>query len=149
MKLFSLVIAAMLLRGAADLQQDTAHGTDRAAIVQAALDYAEGYYGGEPMRMTRAVSPFVSKRGLTVRQGIPPFLVQMNADMLIDAANGVKLAAPDRHIAIEVLDVTGEIASAARVHRSVQRLPAPCESERHLADPERALARADGGQWCG
>ena len=62
--------------------------------------------------MARAVSPFLSKRGLTLRPGVPPFLVEMNADTLIDAANGAKLAAPDRHITTEVLDVAGDVASA-------------------------------------
>jgi hypothetical protein len=85
---------------------------DKAAIVAAALDYAEGYYGGEPQRMTRALSPYLSKRGLMSRPGVPPFLVQMNADTLIDASNGAKLAAPERHITTEVLHINGDAASA-------------------------------------
>jgi hypothetical protein len=85
---------------------------DKAAIVAAALDYAEGYYGGEPQRMTRALSPYLSKRGLMTRQGVAPFLVQMNADTLIDASNGVKLAAAERNITTEVLHVAGDAASA-------------------------------------
>jgi hypothetical protein len=85
---------------------------DKAAIVQTALDYAEGYYGGEPARMTRALSPYLSKRGLTVLPDGTSFLVQMNADTLIDASNGAKLAAAERHITTEVLEITGDIASA-------------------------------------
>ena len=85
---------------------------EKAAIVATALDYAEGYYGGEPQRMARALSPYLSKRGLMTRPGVPPFLLQMNADTLIDASNGVKLAPAERHITTEVLHVNNEVASA-------------------------------------
>jgi len=107
--LFALTVVlfpAAAPQTAADLERE------KPAIVQTALDYAEGYYGGEPARMARAVSPALSKRGLMVRPGIPPFLVQMNADTLIDAANGAKLAPTERHITTDVLDVQNEIASA-------------------------------------
>jgi len=87
---------------------------DRAAIRQAALDYAEGYFDGSGERMARAVSPFLSKRGLMVRPGVAPFLVQMNADTLIEAARqgGGKLPPDERHLTVEVLHVNGDVASA-------------------------------------
>jgi hypothetical protein len=97
---------AVARQAAADAQ------SEKAAIVATALDYAEGYYGGEPQRMARAVSPYLSKRGLLTRPGMPPFLVQMNADTLIDASNGVKLAPAERHISTEVLHINNEVASA-------------------------------------
>ena len=97
---------AIARQAAADAQ------SERAAIVAIALDYAEGYYGGEPQRMARAVSPYLSKRGLMTRPGVPPFLVQMNADTLIDASNGAKLAPAERQITTEVLHVNNEVASA-------------------------------------
>ena len=40
---------------------------DKAAIVQAALDYADGFYEGAADRMARAVSPLLAKRGLLTR----------------------------------------------------------------------------------
>jgi hypothetical protein len=46
------------------------------------------------------------------RPGVPPFLVQMNADTLIDASNGMKLAPAERQITTEVLHMSGEAASA-------------------------------------
>lgn len=110
MKLLPFVLAAWLLApygGAAVVD------ADRDAIVRAALDYAEGYYGGEPARMARAVSPYVSKRGLLTPPGSKtPVVVQMNADTLIDASNGVKLAPAERRITTEVFDITGDAASA-------------------------------------
>jgi len=113
MRLLTIAMAAVLAAGRVDPSpQDAERDKDRAAIVQTMLDYAEGYYGGEPARMARALSPFLSKRAMTVRPGVPPFLLEMNADTLIDAANGAKVAAADRHITTEVLDVTGEVASA-------------------------------------
>lgn len=58
---------------------------DKAAIVQAALDYADGFYEGAADRMTRAVSPLLAKRGLMNRPPVAPYLVPMNAEMLIAA----------------------------------------------------------------
>ena len=110
MKLATVIAAVVLLAGSgAAGRQDG----DKDAIVRAALDYAEGYYGGEPARMTRAVSPYLSKRGLLTRPGMKtPVLVQMNADTLIDASNGAKLAAAERRITTEVFEITGDAASA-------------------------------------
>ncbi|HEX6973124.1 MAG TPA: nuclear transport factor 2 family protein, partial [Vicinamibacterales bacterium] len=87
---------------------------DRAAIRQAVLDYAEGYYDHAPDRMERAISPLLTKRALMVRPGIPPFLTQMNSEMLIEATKGnaPRPAAADRKLVAEVLDVNGDIASA-------------------------------------
>ena len=64
--------------------------------------------------MARAVSPVLTKRGLISRSGVEPFLVQMNAEMLVDAArSGRGTVEPDkRNLAPKVLDVAGDIASA-------------------------------------
>lgn len=101
-------VAATPPQGAADLEKD------KAAIVEAALDYADGYYTGSGERMARAVSPMLTKRGLVSRNGSDPFLVQMNAEMLIEAArSGRGKIDPDkRNLAPKVLDVTGDVASA-------------------------------------
>ena len=109
-----LVCVSLLATGATLLsaQDHASLEAEKAAIVTTALDYAEGYYGGEPARMTRALSPVLSKRGLAVRPGVAPYLVEMNAEMLIDAANGAKVPAAGRHITTEVLDVHGGVASA-------------------------------------
>ena len=84
---------------------------DKAEITQALLDYAEGYYGGEPARMTRAVSPYLSKRELILRKGAGSLLGEMNADTLIDYSHGVKLAPDARRMTTEALDLGAETAS--------------------------------------
>ena len=108
-----IVTAALLATPPSRAQGAAGQETDKAAITQAALDYAEGYYGGAPERMERALSPALSKRGLMVRPGTAPFLLQMNAETLIEACRTpVKLAPADRHITVEVLDIHDDIASA-------------------------------------
>jgi putative lumazine-binding protein len=108
------VLAAIAAIAVPPSQGPASADADRGAIRQAALDYAEGYFEGSGERMARAVSPLLSKRGLMVRPGIPPFLVQMNAETLIEAARqgGGKLPADARHLTVDVLSVDGEVASA-------------------------------------
>jgi hypothetical protein len=88
---------------------------EKAAIRQAAYDYAEGYYEGAAARMERAVYPLLSKRGLTAfGPGTAPVLVPMNAEMLIEATRrgGGKLAAEQRNIRFDLLDLGKDVASA-------------------------------------
>jgi hypothetical protein len=107
-------LTAVLALGAAlalPLPQNTIEA-DKAAIRQAVLDYAEGYYGHAPDRMERAVSPLLSKRGLNLRPGLP--ILQQNAEMLIDACRGnAPRPGPDeRKMTVDVLDAQAEIGSA-------------------------------------
>ena len=62
--------------------------------------------------MARAVSPYLSEARADDAPGSAALLVQMNADTLIDASNGVKLAPAERHITTQVLHVNNETASA-------------------------------------
>jgi len=113
--MYSFVLAAaLILSGSPAPFQATPADGDQAAIIQAALDYADGYYSGSGERMARAVSPMLTKRGLVSRPGVDPFLVQMNAEMLIDAARGGrgKLDPEKRNLAPKVLDVDADVASA-------------------------------------
>jgi hypothetical protein len=88
---------------------------EKAAIKQAALDYAEGYYEGSAERMERAIHPLLCKRGLVKAndQG-DPFLVFMNSEVLIEAArSGRGKVDPDkRNISVTVLDLNENTASA-------------------------------------
>ena len=96
-------------------QDNPAIEKDKAAIKQAALDYAEGYYEGSGERMERAVHPLLFKRGLVVTApGAPPFLVFMNSQMLIEAArSGRGKVDPDkRNISFAVLDLNENTATA-------------------------------------
>ena len=107
------VIAMMTAVMAAAGRADEA-GSDRLAIREAVLDYALGYYDRAPERMTRAISPMLTKRALVARPGSTPFLSQMNAEMLVEATRGggPRPAPDERHLVAEVLDVSGDIASA-------------------------------------
>ena len=107
--LISLCSAGLSARQKSDVEKD------KAGIRQAALDYAEGYYEGNAERMERAVHPLLMKRGL-IPSGQPggSFLVQMNSEMLIEAARSGrgKLAPEERKLTVRVLDLTENTASA-------------------------------------
>jgi hypothetical protein len=55
------VLVAMLLTGPSAIRPPDA-SADHVAIRQALLDYAEGFYDHAPERMTRAISPLLTKR---------------------------------------------------------------------------------------
>jgi len=109
-----LLLAFVAATAPAAAPQATAVDKDKAAITQAALDYAEGYYEGSGERMARAVSPMLTKRGLRSRPGGDPFLVQMNSEMLVEAARSGrgKLEPEKRSLAVKVLAIDGDVASA-------------------------------------
>ena len=106
------MVLALTLLSLQAAQPVTAAADDKAAIVQTVLDYAEGYYGGEPARMTRAVSPYLTKRQAILRPGASTLIGEMNADTLIEFSYGVKLAPDARKMTTEVLDVGADTASA-------------------------------------
>lgn len=88
---------------------------DKAAVRQAAFDYAEGYYEGAAERMQRAVHPGIIKRGVISHPVFGPLLAPMNAETLVEAtrAGGAKSVAPDkRNITFDLLDIRDNVASA-------------------------------------
>lgn len=105
--------AAALSTGAETAPQGAGADPDRAAIRQAALDYAEGFYEGSAERMARALHPALLKRGL-----LPPgvenrFLQLMNAEMLIDLTDSARgRPAGDRHLDFALFDLGDGVASA-------------------------------------
>ena len=83
---------------------------DTEAIVATALDYAEGWFDGNAMRMGRALHPELAKRGLRADR-----LETDTAESMIDAtADGVgrKRDVPERDIVVRVDHVHGDIAAA-------------------------------------
>ncbi len=81
-------------------------------IVDAVLDYFEGWFDGDVERMTRALHPGLAKRSLE-EDGTS--LNETSADWMIDAtarALGRERDPGDRRIEVEVADVYGGIASA-------------------------------------
>ena len=88
--------------------------SDRTAVRQAALDYADGYYEGSAERVARAVHPALLKRGLLPPGAADRFLALMNAETLVEAAaaRSEQLPAADRGLDFALLDLGPDIASA-------------------------------------
>ena len=85
--------------------------TEETAIVQAVLDYFEGWFDGDAVRMERALHPGLAKRSL---EDDGRSLDETTAEWMIDATRqgrGRKRGQGDRHIEVEVEDVYGTIAS--------------------------------------
>lgn len=85
---------------------------DEAPIVDAALDYFEGWFDGDVERMRRALHPELAKRALEEDRWT---LTETTAAWMHDATEehlGKARDVPDRGIEVEVIDVHGDIASA-------------------------------------
>ena len=86
--------------------------TAEAAVVEAVLDYFEGWFDGDAERMERALHPGLAKRSLE-KDGRT--LNETSAEWMNDAtARGVgrERDPGDRQIEVEVDDVHGTIANA-------------------------------------
>jgi hypothetical protein len=151
-------MGALLSTGAAPAPREA--DPDRAAIRQAALDYAEGFYEGNVERMARAVHPALLKRGL-LPPGVPDrFLQLMNAETLIDLTSSARgRPAADRHLDFALFDRGDDVASARifteqfndylllakqdgrwRIVSVLWQVPASAGSEQQKAAVKKALA---------
>jgi hypothetical protein len=86
--------------------------TDESAIVGVALDYFEGWFDGDSVRMKRALHPALAKRGL--EQILDPERPKITtAERMIELTAAAEGTADgvDRRLDIEVEDVHGDIAS--------------------------------------
>ena len=82
--------------------------TDRAAVVATVLDYFEGWFDGDAVRMERALHPALAKRGPGLRTVTKDEMVTWTA-----AGEGkAKDPGRGRRIDVSVVDVHEEIASA-------------------------------------
>jgi hypothetical protein len=88
--------------------QDATAATERAQIVQTALDYFEGWFDGDSTRMDRALHPSLAKRSVDIET--------VTKQQMVDAtAAGVgkgRDPGGDRQIHVDVVDVHGDIATA-------------------------------------
>ena len=87
---------------------------ERAAIERTVLDYFEGWFGGDPVRMERALHPELVKRSLDKTPSGRESLRTITAEWMIDAAArglGRDEDPGDLRIEIEVEDVLGELAN--------------------------------------
>ena len=84
---------------------------DRDAIVAAALDYYEGWFDGNAMRMDRALHPQLAKRGLNRDGEVETDTAQEMIDATA-AGEGRKRDVHDRRIEVRIDHVSGPIAAA-------------------------------------
>jgi len=87
---------------------------ERAAIERTVLDYFEGWFGGDPVRIERALHPELVKRSLDKTPRGRETLRTITAEWMIEAAGrgvGRDEDPGDLRIEIEVEDVLGELAN--------------------------------------
>ncbi len=109
--LLLLVSAVLLLPQIAPAQT----AADSAAIRATALDYIEGWYTGDAVRMERALHPELAKRILMANQNEPgKHFMHMTAEQLIEGARhggGSNTPAEEQRKDVKILDIFKETAS--------------------------------------
>jgi Putative lumazine-binding len=87
--------------------------TERAAIERTVLDYFEGWFGGDPVRMERALHPELVKRSLETDPSGRETLRTITAEWMIEAtARGEERSDSPVDLGIEIeVDILGELAN--------------------------------------
>jgi Putative lumazine-binding len=88
--------------------------TERAAIERTVLDYFEGWFGGDPVRMERALHPELVKRSLERDASGRETLRTVSAEWMIEATargEGKNESSGNLGFEIEVEDILGELAN--------------------------------------
>jgi hypothetical protein len=100
--------------------------TDEDAVRAATLDYIEGWFDGNAVRMERALHPELVKRCRGIEGSDPDALETLTAKDMIDATaqgEGRGEDAEDRQITVEITYQSGNIASVTCLdHRYVDLL---------------------------
>ena len=89
-------------------------GSDRANVLETALDYFEGWFDGDVERMDRALHPALAKRSLRQVDPELPELRSVTKEQMLAwtaAGEGRREDPGDRRIEVEVIDVHGNIAT--------------------------------------
>ena len=89
-------------------------GSDRANVLETALDYFEGWFDGNVERMDRALHPALAKRSLRQVDPEMPELRSVTKEQMLAwtaAGEGRREDPGDRRIEVEVIDVHGNIAT--------------------------------------
>jgi hypothetical protein len=87
---------------------------DLAAVRATTLDYFEGWFDGDPVRMERALHPGLAKHALGQDRARTGILDVTTKDEMVEATergSGRLQDSPDRVIRIEVASLSGDIAS--------------------------------------
>jgi hypothetical protein len=89
---------------------------DKAAIRATVLDYIEGYYLSDPVRMERSLHPTYLKHTVSGSAGDPKVIEKRGVDMVQEARNKKEVTPEaDRKEDITILDVSGDVASVKLV----------------------------------
>jgi hypothetical protein len=100
---------------------ETISPADAAAIRSCILDYFEGWFDGDPVRMDRALHPGLAKHAIGQDRARSQPLDVTTKDEMVEATRqgrGRGRDVPDRAIRIEIASVSGDIASVV-VHSAV------------------------------
>jgi Putative lumazine-binding len=87
---------------------------ERAAIERAVLDYFEGWFDGDPVRMAHALHPELVKRSLDTTPAQRGRLRTLSAEEMIEATargEGTNQRPRDLRLEIEVEDILGNLAN--------------------------------------
>lgn len=109
-------LLACLVTGVSMAGDVTAGSVPDQAVRQAAASFAESYLQGDPAGMETSIHPAIVRRGVVrSKRGGESFLMNANAETILkDAREGkIKLPEGEEAIAVEVLDVSEEVASAS------------------------------------
>jgi len=105
----------------AEAVDETIMPDDAAAIRSCMLDYFEGWFEGDAVRMDRALHPGLAKHALAQGATRAEILDVTTKDEMVEATRqgtGRRRDVPDRAIRIEITGVSSDIASAT-VHSAV------------------------------
>ena len=111
---------------------DKRMAADINAIEEAVTDYFESWFDGDVGRMRRCLHPRLAKRRPPKEGTEETDLWEVSYDEMIEDVSGGPKPQFDRQIAVSVLDVAGDIATA-------KVLSAPFDEYLHLA--------RIGGRW--
>ena len=87
---------------------------DEAAVRATVLDYFEGWYDGDPVRMERALHPLLAKRSWAQDLARTPVLSTTTAEqvaLFTSRGNGRTTVEGERHLDIDVVEISGSIAT--------------------------------------
>ncbi len=108
-----LAVTAILAAAFSVTTASAQTSADSAAIVATSLDYIEGWYTGDPVRMERALHPDLAKRIVfTDEQTGQSKLGDMGTDQLVAGAErGIGKNAPVKRMDVTILDIYENTAS--------------------------------------
>lgn len=113
-----VAIAVMAFCTAGAHAQTDATEADKTAIKQTALDYIEGWYAGDAVRMERAVHPDLAKRIVRTNEQGQSRLDQMSSMGLVQGTRrgfGKETPKDKQQKDVMILDVFGNTASVKAV----------------------------------